>query len=92
MYKRKKSKCKGCKVTLEDGRFGYCDKCLQTKASRQLRSYHRHKEEINQRRKRNRELNKGRSTCANYNDNDINCVMCFENAECKFRNCFKEPK
>ena len=46
------------KVTLEDGRFGYCDKCLHTKAIRQLRSYHRHKEEINQRRKRNRELNK----------------------------------
>ena len=58
MYKRKKSKCKGCKVTLEDGRFGYCNKCLQTKASRQLRSYHRHKEEINTRRKINRKINK----------------------------------
>ena len=34
----------------------------------------------------------GKSKCLNYNDNDINCVMCFENAECKFRNCFKEPK
>ena len=45
------------------------------------------KEDVN-----DRYVYKGRSTCANYNDNDINCVMCFENAECKFRNCFKEPK
>lgn len=34
----------------------------------------------------------GKKKCLSYDDMDIKCVMCFENADQKSHPCFKKPK